>query len=115
MAKTRAIARAERERLAAEQAERRAAQAAKQARRAARRQALTGWLPSRGSVRARRTGPGGVLRRRRRRQAEAVLALLLVLNVLVWFAAPAWSARALAAVASVLVAPVLYTLLFRRS
>ena len=70
MAKARALARAERERVAAEQAA--------------------------------------------RRQAEVVVALLFVVNVLVWFAAPSPSARALAIVASVLVAPVLYTVLFRR-
>jgi len=109
MAKTRAIARAERERAAAEQAARRQAEAARRARRDRRRQALTGWLPRR------RTGSAGVLARKRRRRAEVVLALLLVANVLVWFAVPAPSARALAAVASVLVAPVIYTVLFRRS
>jgi hypothetical protein len=109
MAKTRAIARAERQRAAAAAAERRAAEEAKRARQAARRRALAGWLP------ARRTGPVGVLTRKRRRRVEALLAVLLAVNVLVWFAAPSWSARALAAVASVLVAPVLHTVLFRRS
>jgi hypothetical protein len=109
MSKARAVARAERERTAAAAAAQRSATAAARAKRAARRQALSGWLPRR------RTGRPGVLAKRRRRQGEAVLALLLVVNVLVWFAAPSGSARALAAVASVLVAPVLYTVLFRRS
>lgn len=109
MSKARALARAERERVAAEQAAARSAAAARHARRAARRERLTGRLPRR------RTGRAGVLAGRRRRQAEAVLALLLAVNVLIWFAERSWSARALAAVASVLVAPVLYTVLFRRS
>jgi hypothetical protein len=109
VAKTRALARAERERAAAEQVATRAAEAAQQARRRARRQASTGWLPKR------RTGPAGVLAKKRRRRVETVLAVLLAVNVLVWFAVPSASARALAAVASVLIAPVLYTVLFRRS
>jgi acylphosphatase len=108
MAKARAVARAERERVAAEQAAKRAAEAARLARRAARRRVLTGWVP------ARRTGSVGVLVKRRRRRVEVVLAALLVVNVLVWFADRSWPARSLAAVASVLVAPVLYTVLFRR-
>ncbi|MDH2416676.1 hypothetical protein [Nocardioides sp. CER19] len=109
MAKARALARAERERVAAEQAARREAESARLARRAARRRALTGWIP------ARRGRTAGVLARRRRRRVEVVLAVLLVANVLVWFVDRSWSASALAAVASVLVAPVLYTVLFRRS
>jgi len=109
MSKARALARAERERVAEQKEAARAAEAGRRARRAARRDRLSGWLPTR------RTDRSGVLARRRRRQAEAVLALLLAVNVLVWFAEPTWSARALAAVASVLVAPVLYTVLFRRS
>ncbi|SFC03967.1 hypothetical protein SAMN04487968_103166 [Nocardioides terrae] len=109
MSKARAVARAERERAAAEEAARRETEAARRARRDRRRRALTGRLPQR------RTGSAGVLARKRRRRAEAVLAVLLAVNVLVWFAAPAPSARALAAVASVLVAPVIYTVLFRRS
>ena len=112
MSRTRALARAERERVAAEQAAARAAEVERLARRAARRRRVTGWLPAGRTRRARRVG---VLAKRRRRRAEAVLVLLLVLNVLLWFAETAWSARALAAVASVLVAPVLYTVLFRRS
>jgi hypothetical protein len=108
MAKARAIARAERERVAAEQAARRAVEAAREGRRRARRRRLAGLLPQR------RTGPAGVLVGRRRRRAEALVAILVVLNALVWFAAPSGSARALAIVASVLVAPVLYTVLFRR-
>jgi hypothetical protein len=108
MAKARAIARAERERAAAlAAAERRAAQL-RHARRRRRRERLIGWLPRRPK------GAAGVLARKRRHQAEAVLVLLLVLNVFVWFAVPAMSGRALALVASVLVAPVLYTVLFRR-
>jgi hypothetical protein len=108
MAKARALARAERERVAAEQAARRAAQAARLARRSARRDRLTGWLPT---VRVRRRG---ALATRRRRQVEVMVAVLVVANVLVWFVTPSGSARALAAVASVLVAPVLHTVLFRR-
>lgn len=107
MAKARALARAERERVGAEQAARRETEAARSARRAARRDRLTRWWPTR------RRRPG-VLARRRRRQVEVLLAVLVVVNALVWFVAPSWSARALAAVASVLVAPVLFTVMFRR-
>src|SRR3954451_8415314 len=109
MSKARALARAERERVAAQEVAARAAEAHRLARRAARRDRMERWLP------ARRTGRTGVLARRRRRQAEVGLALLLAVNVLVWFSERSWSAQALAAVASVLVAPVLYTVLFRRS
>ena len=66
-------------------------------------------------ARARRVRrPRGGSATRRRREVETLVLVLFVLNVFVWFVVPQWSGRALAAVASVLVAPVLYTFMFRR-
>lgn len=66
-------------------------------------------------ARARRVRrPRGGYATRRRREVETLVLVLFVLNVFVWFVVPQWSGRALAAVASVLVAPVLYTFMFRR-
>ncbi|MCW2829072.1 MAG: hypothetical protein JWQ67_2688, partial [Marmoricola sp.] len=87
----------------------RASQAEKRERRAARSRAVRSRLPVRHS---RQTG---VLAARRRKQVGATIAMLLVLNVLVWVVFPEWSARAMAAVVSLLAAPVLHTMLFRRS
>ncbi len=94
-----------------EQAVRSAARAAvreREERWAARRSSLTGWLPTP------RWQPG-LLARRRRRQVAATLGVLLVLNILVWVFLPSWSAMLGALVVSLLVAPVLHTLFFRRS
>jgi hypothetical protein len=44
----------------------------------------------------------------------ATLALVLAINVLVWVFFDDWAARAMIAVVSILAAPVLYTMLFRR-
>ena len=107
MSKERQRRREERER---EQAIRTAARAAvreREERWAARRRMLTGWIPEP------RWRPG-VVARRRRRELTGTVVLLLVLNVAVWVLLPAWSARLGALVVSLLVAPVLHTLLFRR-
>ncbi len=86
----------------------RAAQAERRERGRRRRRALTGWVPRR------RTRPSGILERRRRGQVRATVALLVVANVLLWVFVPSWSARALGVVVSLLAAPVLHTMLFRR-
>jgi hypothetical protein len=106
--KERARRRAEREREAAIRAAARAAEAERAERRAARRRALTGWLPRR------RSRPAGILAERRRRQAGATVAIVLAVNVLVWVFSEDWAARAMVAVVSLLAAPVMHTMLFRR-
>ena len=109
MSKERKVRREERERLAAETAAARAAEAERQAKRQARTQAVTSRLPQRHS---RQTG---VLAERRRNQVGVTFALLVAFNLLVFAFQPDWSLRALVLVASVLGAPVLYTMLFRRT
>ena len=108
MSKERARRREERQREAAVQAAARAAEAERRDRREARRASLTSRLPKR------RPRPGGVLAERRRRQTAATVGLLLALNVLVWAFVPEWSARMLVLMVSLLAAPVLHTMLFRR-
>ena len=95
--------------MAAEAAAERTAREAALARRRQRVARLARLLPS---DRGRQTG---ILAARRRLQARLLIAVLLLLNVLVWFVEPSGAARALALVASVLVAPVLYTVLFRKA
>ena len=109
MSKERKLRREERERLAAEAAAARAAEAERLARRQARVRAVTSRLPQRHS---RQTGP---LAERRRNQLGLTFAVLAAVNVLVFAFSPDWSLRALVLVASVLGAPVVYTLLFRRA
>ena len=55
-----------------------------------------------------------MLAARRRRQVWATVALLLVVNVVVWVVTPLWEVRAVIVMVSLLAAPVLHTLLFRR-
>ncbi|SDK45741.1 hypothetical protein SAMN05428985_10463 [Nocardioides sp. YR527] len=104
----RAKARAERERLAAEAAEQRAARAARSAERRARRERLARWVP------ARRSRPVSALAERRRRNVRILIVVLLLLNALVYLVTEDVGTVVFAAIASVLVAPVVYTLLFRR-
>ncbi|WP_017933844.1 hypothetical protein [Nocardioides sp. Iso805N] len=116
----RARARAERERLAAEAAAERTARAAAAARRRARLDKLGVRFDKLGvrSLSPSTRGRGrqtGALAVRRRNQTRLLIALLVVANVVVWLIDPSWAARALALVASVLVAPVLYTVLFRKA
>lgn len=108
----RAKARAERERLAAAAAESRAAREAKEAARAARRKRLLGCL--RMFQPARRSRPASALAERRRRNVRILVVVLLLLNALVYLITEDVGTVVFAAVASVLVAPVVYTLLFRR-
>jgi hypothetical protein len=108
VSKERAQRRAEREREAAVRAAARAAAAEKAERRAARKRALTRWIPGRHSIQS------GVLAERRRRQTGATIAMALAANVLVWVFIDDWAARAGIAIVSLLAAPVLHTMLFRR-
>ena len=109
MSKERARRREERERQVAAAAAQRQAAADKQARRDARRQTLTRLRPA---THSRQTGP---LAERRRRQVLATAAILAVLNLLVFAVSRDPSLTALCLVASLLGAPVLYTLLFRKA
>ncbi|WP_028635921.1 hypothetical protein [Nocardioides sp. URHA0032] len=109
MSKERAQRRAEREREAAVLAAARAAEAERKERRDARVRAVTSKLPRR------RRGPAGILAERRRKQNGALFAVLLAINVLVWIFSDDWALRLAALVVSVLAAPVIHTLLFRRS
>ena len=109
MSKERARRRAERERAAAALAAARAAEVERKERRDARMRAVTSRLPQR------RRRPAGILAERRRRQNGALLAVLLAVNVLVWILSGDWALRLAALVVSALAAPVLHTLLFRRS
>ena len=109
MSKERAHRRAEREREAAVKAAARAAERERAERRAARKRAVTARLP--------RFGAGvqtGLLARRRRQQTTFLVCLLVALNTLLWFARDDWAIRLAGVVVSILAAPVLYTLLFRR-
>jgi hypothetical protein len=108
VSKERRRRREEREREQAVRAAARAAVQEREERWAARRRALTGWVPEP------RWRPG-VLARRRRRQLAVTAVLLAGLNLLAWLFVPGWAARLGAVLVSLLVAPVLHTLLFRRS
>ncbi|NYD41500.1 hypothetical protein [Nocardioides panaciterrulae] len=107
MSKQRQVRRAEREREAAVRAAARARAAERRRRSAARRQAVTRWLP------APRRAPG-LLAQRRRRETTVTVCLLLAVNLLVWVTRPEWGLRILALLVTLLVAPVVHTLLFRR-
>jgi len=87
----------------------RAAEQERRERRAARKKAITRRLPKWGTGRQ-----TGILARRRRSQRAFLISLLVVLNVLLWFVRDEWSIRLGAVVLSILAAPVLYTLMFRR-
>jgi Flp pilus assembly protein TadB len=86
----------------------RASEAERRERRAERGRALRLRLPRR---RSRRTG---VLAARRRRQTGVTFALLVLVNLVVWLVFPEWPARAMVLIVSLLAAPVLHTMLFRR-
>lgn len=107
MSKERARRRAEHEREVAIRAAARARETERRTRRTTRRERLWGWVPQP------RWRPGLLARRRRRENAVTVGALLVV-NVGAWFATPAWEPRLVLAMVSLLAAPVLHTMLFRR-
>jgi hypothetical protein len=115
MSKERARRRAEREREAAVKAAARAAERERAERRAARRRALARRLPFLSPGPGGPSGrPGGVLAHRARQQTTFLVCLLVALNALLWFARDDWAIRLAGVVVSLLAAPVLYTLLFRR-
>jgi hypothetical protein len=109
VSKERQQRRAEREAVAAKAAQQRSAVAQKQARREARKDRLTGWVP----------GPAGrqtgLLAEKRRRQAGATFAVLVALNLLVYAFTEDWYLTALTLVASLLGAPIVHMMLFRRT
>jgi len=109
VSKERQRRREERERQAAAAAAQRDAAAARTARRTARKRSLTRWLPAKHS---RQTGP---LAERRRREAGATFAVLAALNLLVFAFSRDWGLTALTLIASVLGAPVVHLMLFRRN
>ena len=109
MSKERQQRRAEREAAAARAAEQRAAEAQKQARRDARKDRLTGWVPR---PPARQTG---LLAEKRRRQAGATFAVLVAFNMLVFAFTESWYLTALTLIASLLGAPIVHMMLFRRT
>jgi Flp pilus assembly protein TadB len=108
VSKERARRREERERQAAVAAAERQAAAEKQARREARKQTVTRYLPA---THSRQTG---LLAEKRRREVFATGAVLVVLNLVVFAVAGDWALTALLVVASILGAPILYLMLFRR-
>jgi Flp pilus assembly protein TadB len=108
MSKERARRREDREREAAIVRAARAREAERRERRTARGRAVSRLLPRRHS---RQTGP---LAERRRRQVGVTIALVAAVNLLVWLFFPGWPARTMVLVVSLLVAPVLHTMLFRR-
>ncbi|WP_036563460.1 hypothetical protein [Nocardioides halotolerans] len=103
------------QRRAAREAEVAAAQAARvaaaqrQARRDARRERLTGWVPR---PPARRTG---LLAEKRRRQAGGTFAVLVAFNLLVYAFTQDFYITGFTLVASLLGAPIIHMMLFRRS
>jgi hypothetical protein len=108
MSKERAQRRAEREREAAVVAAAKAAEAERRERRETRRQAVSSRLPRK------RTGPSGVLAERRRTQTRLVVFVVVVLNLLVWLATPDWAVRTGALLVSLLLAPLVLTLMSRK-
>jgi Flp pilus assembly protein TadB len=108
VSKERAQRREARQREAAVVAAARARDAERRDRRRARSRALAARLPRR------RSGQTGRLAERRRRQRGVTLASLVALNVLVWVFFEDWPTRAMVLVVSLLAAPVLHTMLFRR-
>ena len=109
MSKERAQRRAEREAAAAKVAERRAADAHRRARRAARKDQLTGWVPKAGGR------PTGLLAEKRRRQAGATFAVLVAFNLLVFAFTRDVYMVAFTLVASLLGAPIVHMMLFKRN
>ena len=87
---------------------RRTAAASRQARRQARADRLTGWVP-RPAAR-----PTGLLAEKRRRQAGATFAVLVAFNLLVFAFTHDVYITALTLVSSLLGAPIVHMMLFRR-
>ena len=107
MSKERQQRRAEREREAALRAAAKAAVAERDERKAARKRRLTRWLPKSAPQ------PSGVLAERRRQETGLLIAVLIAVNVLVWVFFTDWSARAMIAVLTLLVGPVIHAIFVR--
>jgi hypothetical protein len=108
MSKERQKRRAEREAEVAAAAAVRAAAADKRARRDARKEKLTGWLPK---ATSRQTGS---LAEKRRRQAGGTFAVLVAFNLLVFAFSQDFYITGLTVVASLLGAPIVHMMLFRK-
>jgi len=108
VSKERQKKRAAREAAVAAAAQVRAAAAEKQARRDARKEKLTGWLPK---PPARQTG---LLAEKRRRQAGATFAVLVAFNLLVFAFTQDFYVTGFTLVASLLGAPIIHMMLFRK-
>ncbi|WP_139981028.1 hypothetical protein [Nocardioides litoris] len=106
----RARRRAQRERVAAAEAEARRVEAERRARRAARRELLTRWLPARG----RSGSQTGRLAVRRRQQTVLLVSAVVALNVLLWLGTSDPAARALLVLLSLLVTPIALHLVTRK-
>ncbi|GII90355.1 hypothetical protein [Sinosporangium siamense] len=105
-AKRRAAREAERERLAALRAE----QEERLARRRARRARLAALVPR--PIRVARQG--GVIARRQRAQNGVVAVLFVIVQVIAWLALSSWTGRFGVFILSLLLVPVLVTLVFDR-
>jgi hypothetical protein len=108
MSKERQKRRAAREAEVAAAATQRAAAAQRQARREARREKLTGWVPK---APARQTG---LLAEKRRRQAGGTFAVLVAFNLLVFAFTRDFYLTGFTLVASVLGAPIVHMMLFKK-
>jgi hypothetical protein len=108
MSKERQKRRAAREAEVAAAATQRAAAAQRQTRREARREKLTGWVPK---APARQTG---LLAEKRRRQAGGTFAVLVAFNLLVFAFTRDFYLTGFTLVASVLGAPIVHMMLFKK-
>jgi Flp pilus assembly protein TadB len=109
MSKERARRREERARTAAVAEQQRRAEAVKRARRQARRAAARRLMPAQHS---RQTGP---LAEKRRRERGGTFAVLLAVNLVVFAFSRSVPLTAFTVVASLLAAPVVHLMLFKRS
>jgi Flp pilus assembly protein TadB len=112
--KERARRRAEREREAAIRSAARAAQAERRERRRSRRRRLHAATAGRVRPLTSSGRQAGILARRSRRQTTGLVAVLVLLNLVVWVLHGDWPAVLGALVVSLLVYPVLKLLLFAR-
>jgi Flp pilus assembly protein TadB len=112
VSKERARRRAEREREAAIRTAARAATAERRERRQARRRTVH--AATVGRLRPPPGRPTGILARRHRRQTTGLVAVLVLLNLVVWIVRGDWPAVLGALVVSALVFPVLKLLIFAR-